>query len=193
VGTPPAGHPSRGGWPERSGAGRSDGAIHPKGDEWPPSDCPCGTHGRFFVSGTPWAGASGQSPRVSASAMAPSARRCCAMLRLVVPGFTGSGRPRRMQEPFATQAPAFFGVGGRQGRAVGISAASSVTRVRQVDKSYTFPLCNRLKWRSDRQLMSRGSRVPTMPDGPRTRPPDPRRPGEDTQIPRDYRANGGGM
>lgn len=30
------------------------------------------------------------------------------MLRLVVPGFTGSGRPRRTQEPFAIQAPAFF-------------------------------------------------------------------------------------
>lgn len=30
------------------------------------------------------------------------------MLRLVVPSFTGSGRPRRTQEPFATQAPAFF-------------------------------------------------------------------------------------
>lgn len=43
---------------------------------------------------------------------------------------------------------------------------ASVTRVRQVDKSYTFPLCNRLKWRSDRHLMSRGSRVPTMPVAP---------------------------
>ena len=43
MGTPPAGHPPRGGWPERSGAGRSEGAIHPKGDAWPPSDCPCGT------------------------------------------------------------------------------------------------------------------------------------------------------
>jgi integrase/recombinase XerD len=30
------------------------------------------------------------------------------MLRAVVPSFTGSGRPRRMQEPFAAQAPAFF-------------------------------------------------------------------------------------
>jgi integrase/recombinase XerD len=30
------------------------------------------------------------------------------MLRVVVPSFIGSGRPRRMQEPFAAQAPAFF-------------------------------------------------------------------------------------
>jgi integrase/recombinase XerD len=30
------------------------------------------------------------------------------MLRLVIPGFTGSGRPRRTQEPFAAPAPAFF-------------------------------------------------------------------------------------
>jgi len=30
------------------------------------------------------------------------------MLRVVVPSFTGSGRPRRTQEPFATQAPGFF-------------------------------------------------------------------------------------
>jgi len=30
------------------------------------------------------------------------------MLRLVVPGFAGSGRPHRTQEPFAVQAPAFF-------------------------------------------------------------------------------------
>jgi integrase/recombinase XerD len=30
------------------------------------------------------------------------------MLRLVVPGFAGCGRPHRTQEPFAAQAPAFF-------------------------------------------------------------------------------------
>ena len=30
------------------------------------------------------------------------------MLRLVVPGFTGSGRSRRTREPFAAPAPAFF-------------------------------------------------------------------------------------
>jgi hypothetical protein len=61
----------------------------------------------------------------------------------------------------------------------------------EIDKPYTFPLCNQLKWRTDRHLMSRGSRVSTTPEGLRTRPPDPRWPGEATQIPRDYRANGG--
>jgi site-specific recombinase XerD len=30
------------------------------------------------------------------------------MLRVVLPGFTGRGRPRRTQEPFASQAPRFF-------------------------------------------------------------------------------------
>ncbi len=70
---------------------------------------------------------------------------------------------------------------------------ASRDRIAGTAKPSTFPLCNRLKWRSERHLMSRGSRVSTMLEGLRTRPPDPRRPGEDTQIPRDYRANGGGI
>jgi hypothetical protein len=82
-------------------------------------------------------------------------------------------------------------VTGRVPRVGVLGGGVSGTGRPEIDKPYTFPLCNQLKWRTDRHLMSRGSRVSTTPEGLRTRPPDPRWPGEATQIPRDYRANGG--
>jgi hypothetical protein len=42
----------------------------------------------------------------------------------------------------------------------------------------SFPLRNQLKQRSDRHLVSRGSRVSTMQEGLWTRLPNPRRPGK---------------
>jgi hypothetical protein len=59
----------------------------------------------------------------------------------------------------------------------------------EIDKPHTFPLRNQLKWRSCREV----PRVSTSPEGLWTGLQTREGRGEDTQIPRDYRANGGGI